>query len=202
MVEISFPRIKSILESLLFVAKRPLTAEELAGVLEVESSIIEKCLQELSIEYENKGLQVINVAHGWEMATRDENADFVKKLLESPIETTLSPQALETLAIISYKQPTTRAEIENIRGVVSDSVIKTLLEKRLIAEVGRSEGVGRPILYGTTTAFLRHFGLKDIADLPPLPEEETEKAQFESGGTLKEEESPKTQSNKEDTKES
>ena len=201
MVEISFPRIKSILESLLFIAKKPLTAEELAGVLEVEPSIIEKCLQELSFEYENKGLQIINVAHGWEIATRDENADFVKKLLESPIETTLSPQALETLAIIAYKQPTTRAEIENIRGVVSDSVIKTLLEKRLIAEVGRSEGVGRPILYGTTTAFLRHFGLKDIADLPPLPEEETEKAQFESGGTLKEEESSKTQSNKEDFKE-
>ncbi|MCX5726756.1 MAG: SMC-Scp complex subunit ScpB, partial [Candidatus Saganbacteria bacterium] len=188
MVEISYPKIKSVLESILFIANRPLRAEEIAGVLEVPPSLIEQCLKELSLEYEGKGIQVINVAHGWEMATRDENALFVKKLLESPIETTLSPQALETLAIIAYKQPATRGEIENIRGVISDGVIKTLVEKRLIEEVGRGDGVGRPILYGTTETFLRHFGLKDLTDLPPLPDKETEKAQFESGGTLAEEE--------------
>lgn len=195
MVEISYPKIKSVLESILFIANRPLKPEEIAGVLEVPPSLIEQCLKELSLEYEGKGIQVINVAHGWEMATRDENALFVKKLLESPIETTLSPQALETLAIISYKQPTTRGEIENIRGVISDGVIKTLMEKRLIEEVGRGDGVGRPILYGTTETFLRHFGLKDLSELPPLPDKETEKAQFESGGTLAEEEAKVVEQN-------
>jgi len=195
LVEISYPKIKSVLESILFIANRPLKPEEIAGVLEVPPSLIEQCLKELSLEYEGKGIQVINVAHGWEMATRDENALFVKKLLESPIETTLSPQALETLAIISYKQPTTRGEIENIRGVISDGVIKTLMEKRLIEEVGRGDGVGRPILYGTTETFLRHFGLKDLSELPPLPDKETEKAQFESGGTLAEEEAKVVEQN-------
>jgi segregation and condensation protein B len=106
------------------------------------------------------------------MVTHSENVDFVDRLLHSPIYTTLSNAALETLAIIAYKQPITRLTVENIRGVNSDGVIQTLLDKKLIIEAGKSDAVGHPILYATTQDFLRHFGLKDLADMSPLPRDE------------------------------
>lgn len=170
MNEVSNPRLKNILESLLFVAKKPLTQEELSGLIGVAPEKIPDVLTELMVEYENKGIQILKVAGGWQMATRAENSEFVNELLNSPIITTLSPAALECLAIIAYKQPVTKLDIENVRGVDSGGVIKTLLEKRLLKEAGRSDAVGRPILYSTTTDFLRHFGLKDLGDLPALPE--------------------------------
>ena len=124
------------------------------------------------MEYSGKGVLISKIAGGFQMVTNSENVKYVDKLLKSPIETTLSQAALEALAIISYKQPVTRIEIDNVRGVASDGVLQTLLEKRLIAEVGRGSGVGRPRLYGTTVEFLRHFGLKEVTDLPPLPTDE------------------------------
>ena len=176
MTEVSFPRIKSILESLLFVSKKPLSVAELSEVIGADNETIKKSIEEVCVEFEVKGIQIIKVAGGYQMRTREENAEYVHRLLHSPLATTLSPAALEALSVIAYKQPATRQMVENIRGVASDGVIKTLLEKRLIAEVGRSDQVGRPILYGTTIEFLRHFGLKDLSDLPPLPEGETEQA--------------------------
>ena len=159
-------RLKNALESLLFVARKPLTLEELEEVTACPREQLSACLEELSAEYLPRGMRIVKVAGGYLMGTRPENAEFVEKLLHGKEETTLSPQSLETLSIIAYKQPVTRAEIERLRGVISDGVIETLLAKKLIRELSRSESVGRPYLYGTTTEFLRHFGLKDLSDLP------------------------------------
>jgi segregation and condensation protein B len=168
-IEISYPRLKSILESLLFITKKPVTIEELQSVIGVDPKLIEKTLYDLLVEYESRGINIVKMAGGYHMVTKQENVDFVDKLIHSPILTTLSNAALETLAIIAYKQPITRLTVENIRGVNSDGVIDTLLEKKFIQETGRGEGLGRPILYGTSVEFLRHFGLKDLGDLSPLP---------------------------------
>lgn len=172
--------IKNILESLLFVARKPLTPEEIAQAMGegVSAEAITTLLEELLRDYEGKGINIIKVAGGYLMGTSPENADYVYNLLHAKVQTTLTQQALETLAIIAYKQPVTRPEMERIRGVNSDGPIDTLLQKKLIQELGRSEAVGRPFLYGTTTEFLRHFGLKDLADLPPLPVSQTEQEQI------------------------
>jgi len=155
---------------MLFVARKPLTLQELEEVTSVPQELLMACLEELVSEYETKGIRLIKVAGGYLMGTNPENSDLVEKILHKKIETTLSHQSLETLSIIAYKQPVTRVEIERLRGVISDGVIETLLSKKLIREIGRSEAVGRPYLYGTTSEFLRHFGLKDLSDLPALPE--------------------------------
>lgn len=186
-IEISYPRLKTILESLLFITKKPVTLEELQAVIGIEKSIIERSIYDLLVEYETRGINIAKIAGGYQMVTKPENASFVDKLIHSPILTTLSNAALETLAIIAYKQPITRLTIENIRGVNSDGVVQTLLEKRLIEETGRSEGLGRPILYATTVEFLRHFGLKDLSDLAPLPMDEM--AAFREGIILPREQS-------------
>lgn len=186
-IEISYPRLKSILESLLFITKKPVTIEELQSVIGVDAKLIEKTLYDLFVEYESRGMNFVKIAGGYHMVTKPENVDYVDKLIHSPILTTLSNAALETLAIIAYKQPITRLTIENIRGVNSDGVVETLLEKRLIQEVGRGEGLGRPILYGTTVDFLRHFGLKDLSDLAPLPADDI--SAFKEGFILPREQS-------------
>jgi len=168
-------RIKNILESLLFVTKRPLTIKELSKILEVPEQNVEEALEALARDLEeDSGLRLIKVAHGYIQGTNPDNSLYVDKLVHSKVEATLSPQSLESLAIIAYKQPITKPGLESIRGVYCDGVIETLLYKKLIEEKGRSESVGRPILYGTTTEFLRHFGLKDIKDLPALPENQKE----------------------------
>jgi len=167
-------RIKGILESLLFVARKPLPPEEILQalseqVLDIAPGEVTAILEGLVAEYRERGINVVKVAGGYLMGTNPANANYVHNLLHAKVQTTLTPQALEVLAIIAYKQPVTRAELERIRGVNSDGPIETLLSKKLIQELGRSEAVGRPYLYGTTTEFLRHFGLKDLSDLPPLP---------------------------------
>jgi segregation and condensation protein B len=167
-------RIKNILESLLLVARKPLSLEEIEKTTSLPAEILSPCLEELINEYQSRGIRLIKVAGGYLMGTNPDNIEFIEKILHAKIETTLSPQALETLAIIAYKQPVTRVEIERLRGVISDGVIETLLAKKLIREVGRSDAVGRPYLYSTTVDFLRHFGLKDLSGLPPLPESVSE----------------------------
>jgi segregation and condensation protein B len=162
-------RIKNILESLLFVASEPLALEELELALDVSREKLEVLLEEMVKERQASGVQIFKVAGGYLMGTNPENAEYVRKIINPREETRLSPQALETLAIIAYKQPVTRVEIERLRGVDSGWVIETLLAKKLVQEVGRSESVGRPYLYATTEEFLKHFGLKDLKDLPPLP---------------------------------
>jgi len=167
--EVNWGQIKTILESILFVARKPLSAEELGEVIGYNPILIKQLLDDLAIEYDSRGVNIVKVAGGYLMGTRHENAEYVHKILHQKVETTLSPQALEVLAIIAYKQPVTRAEIDRIRGVNSDGPIDTLVSKRLVADLGRSEAPGRPFLYGTTKEFLRHFGIDNLETLPPLP---------------------------------
>lgn len=164
--------IKSIIESLLFIAAEPLTLDALKNILQVDKKETEKVVRELIDEYQlrNSGIFIVEVAGGFQMVTNPSSAPWVKKLLATTIPIRLSQQSLETLSIIAYKQPIIKAEIEAIRGVNSDGVVKTLLERRLIRILGRKEVPGRPLLYGTTKEFLQYFGLKDLSELPTLKE--------------------------------
>lgn len=164
----------SILESLLFAAgDEGLSLKQIAEVLEVDDLHASEIIENLKQEYEsneNRGIMIVQLAGTFQLATKKDNADYLKKLVDSPHTSTLSQAALETLAIIAYKQPITRAEIEEIRGVKTERPLNTLMAKALIKEVGRAEGTGRAILYGTTKEFLDYFGLKNLNELPPLPE--------------------------------
>jgi segregation and condensation protein B len=165
--------VRAILEALIFASPQPITARDVGKVLVgVERERWQAALDELRAEYarDGRGLQLVEVAGGWQITTRPEYNDWVRELLDPKTPTRLSIQALETLAVIAYKQPVTLPEIIELRGVKSGGVIKTLLEKRLIRIVGRKEVVGRPMLYGTTKQFLLHFGLKDLAELPKIEE--------------------------------
>jgi segregation and condensation protein B len=164
----------SIVESLLFAAgDEGLSLKQLAEVLEVEEFHATELIEGLSREYlqDNKrGIMIVALAGTYQLATKKQNASYLKKLVDSPHTTTLSQAALETLAIIAYKQPITRTEIEEIRGVKTERPLHTLMSKALIKEVGRAEGTGRAYLYGTSKEFLDYFGLKSIEELPLLPE--------------------------------
>lgn len=164
---------KGIVESLLFAAgDEGLSLKQIALVLEVDEIQAESIIKELVEDYSNssRGITIVELAGTFQLATKKENSDYLKKLVISPSSSGLSQAALETLAIIAYKQPITRAEIEEIRGVKTERPLQTLTAKALIKEVGRAEGTGRAYLYGTTKEFLDYFGLKKIEELPPLPE--------------------------------
>lgn len=164
---------KAIIEGLLFAAgDEGLSLKQIASVLEIEEEQALQIMDQLKVDYNepSRGIQLIELAGVFQLATKKEHAPYLKKLVESPGSSSLSQAALETLAIIAYRQPITRAEIEEIRGVKSDKPLQTLMAKALVKEVGRAEGTGRPILYGTTKEFLDYFGLKTLEELPPLPE--------------------------------
>ncbi|TCN22990.1 SMC-Scp complex subunit ScpB [Mesobacillus foraminis] len=165
---------KGVLESLLFAAgDEGLSLKQIAGVLEMEESEAQELVSALQKDYEddeNRGLVLLLIAGVYQLATRKAHAEYLKRLVESPGTSHLSQAALETLAIIAYKQPITRVEIEEIRGVKTERPIQTLSARALIKEVGRAEGTGRAFLYGTTKEFLDYFGLQSIDELPPLPE--------------------------------
>jgi len=167
-------RAKTILESLLFVAREPLSLSRLEEATELPKDLLASLLEEMIVEFSGRGIRIHKVAGGFLLGTNHENAEYIEKILHPREETRLSPQALETLAIIAYRQPVTRVEIERLRGVDSGWVIDSLVAKKLVCEVGRSDSVGRPYLYSTTEEFLRHFGLKDIPSLPPLPTAEAD----------------------------
>jgi segregation and condensation protein B len=163
--------IKKILEALLFVSERPLDFKDFKDILKSDcpdSSVVKDILNQLQEEYTklDKPYELKFVAGGWTFATKSECSIWIKKLLKEKIVLKLSPSALETLAIVAYKQPITRAEIDEIRGVESSGVIDTLLERKLIKIVGRKEALGKPLLYGTTQDFLKHFGLVHLSELP------------------------------------
>lgn len=164
----------NILESLLFAAgDEGLSLKQIAEVLEVEELKANEIVEELRQEYDQdkkRGIKIVLLANTYQLATKKENAIYLKKLVDSPNTSALSQAALETLAIIAYKQPITRTEIEGIRGVKTERPLQTLMAKALIKEVGRAEGTGRAYLYGTTKEFLDYFGLKNIEELPQLPE--------------------------------
>lgn len=170
---LSRPQLRAILEALIFAADEPLVPKQIAAVLDgVPKDEWQEALREIRADYarEDRGLQIVDVAGGLQITTRPEYNDWIRELIDPKTPTRLSIQALETLAVIAYKQPVTLPEIIELRGIKSGGVLKTLLEKRLIRIVGRKEVVGRPMLYGTTREFLLHFGLKDVSELPAIEE--------------------------------
>ena len=162
--------IKSSIESMLFVSGEPLALRELSNNLELKEKNVEEILSEMANEYEDKsrGIRLISINGAYQLVTKSENSDFVQKLLKKNKKHSLSQASIESLAIIAYKQPITRIDIDEIRGVKSESAIARLIERGLIKDIGRLEVPGRPILYGTTDEFLRQFGLKTIKELPSL----------------------------------
>lgn len=164
------------LEAMLFVAAEPVATAQLATALDVASSVIERGLNELDEALSRRGLRLQRHAGRVQLTTAPQLAELIERFLGLEATTHLSRAALETLAIIAYQQPVTRPQIDSIRGVNSDSMMKSLLHKGLILESGRADGPGRPILYSTTPEFLQHFGLNSILEMPPLakPEEDTD----------------------------
>jgi len=162
------------LETILFVTAEPVPTGQLAAALDVSPSVIERGLNELDESLSARGLRLQRNAGRVQLTTAPELAELIERFLGLDSTTHLSRAALETLSIVAYQQPVTRPQIDAIRGVNSDSMIKSLLNKGLVLESGRAEGPGRPILYSTSPEFLQHFGLNSILEMPPLakPEEE------------------------------
>ena len=161
---------KSALESMLYVWGEPLSIKAASDVLGIEYEQVKELFNELKDEYENdgRGIRIRQINRSFQMVTAAENAIFINRLCTPVKSSKLSQAALEVLAIIAYKQPVTKAEIEAIRGVRADRVVEGLMKRNLVAEKGRSEGIGRPIIYGTTDVFLKQFGFASISELPPF----------------------------------
>ncbi|MDF2876850.1 MAG: scpB [Sporomusa sp.] len=157
------------IEALLFASGQPLPADKIADILHVQTDQVHTLIADMinSMAVEERGLTIVEVAGGYQLCTKPVFSDIVNKLSDIQ-ENKLSTAALETLAIVAFKQPVTKQEIEGIRGVKSDRVVTTLLDRMLIKETGRKEAIGRPILYGTTNEFLQCFGLKNLDDLPAI----------------------------------
>lgn len=178
-----YPKLKSIIEGLLFLSgEEGLSVRQIAEITEQSDGLVGEALEDMKEEWERqeRGIQIVQIAGSYKMATLVEHAPYFERLAYSPSRSSLSQAALETLSIVAYRQPITRVEIEDIRGVKSERAIHTLVSKGLIEEVGRAEAIGRPILYGTTKSFLDYFGLANIKDLP-------EPSQFEDNDNLEEE---------------
>lgn len=180
--------LEAILESLLFVADAPVSLSQLAEVAECDVHKIEAALQSLTESCADRGMRVQRKNNRVQLVTAPQAAAYIERFLGLPLSGKLSAAALETLSIIAYKQPITRPQIEAIRGVSSDGVLRTLISKGLIEEVGRLVTVGHPILFGTTFEFLQYFGLGSLSELPPLD--------LEKNG-----QSPETESQSEEVKE-
>jgi segregation and condensation protein B len=172
-IEIDLP-LSMKLEALLFVAGEPVTTSQLATALDVAASVIERGLNELDDTLSARGLRLQRHAGRVQLTTAPQLAELIERFLGLEATSHLSRAALETLAIIAYQQPVTRPQIDSIRGVNSDSMMKSLLHKGLILESGRADGPGRPILYSTTPEFLQHFGLNSILEMPSLAKPEDE----------------------------
>jgi segregation and condensation protein B len=158
------------LEAVLFAADEPLTTATLAALLDTDRATVERLLESLAADYERRGAGIVlrRIAGGWRLSTHPDAAQVVERFVLSSRHTRLTRAALETLAIVAYKQPVTRHQVASIRGVNSEGVLRTLVDRGLLAEVGRDDGPGRPVLYGTTPEFLERLGLDSVADLPPL----------------------------------
>lgn len=163
---------KAIIEALLFVKEDPIKAERIAAVLDIPAEEVKSLIRELQQDLAGscRGIQVYEAAGGYQIGTLPELAPFLEKMFGEEATGGLSPAAMETLAIVAYKQPVTRIEIESVRGVKCDHVLDNLLKRKLIRINGRKEAPGRPLIYATTIDFLKYFGLKDLHALPPLEE--------------------------------
>ncbi len=165
--------IKSILEAILFAASEPISVKQFQHAMPgINAREVRKVLSELRDEYEqmHRSFHLVEIANGYQICTRPEFSEWIRKFYIQQVRVTLSPSALETLAIVAYKQPVTRSDVSAIRGVNSDSVINALVEKDLVCVSGRKEGAGRSLLFSTTDTFLQQFGLKNPSELPSLEE--------------------------------
>nr|WP_036688185.1 SMC-Scp complex subunit ScpB [Paucisalibacillus globulus] len=165
--------VKAILEGLLFACGDDgISIKELAKIMEISEKAVEHLIEELKYDYEHasRGIIIMESNDVYHLTTKPEHSEYYKRLVEEPQSSRMSQAALETLAIIAYRQPITRSEIDEVRGVKSDRPVQTLIARSLIEEVGRREGVGRPVLFGTSKDFLTYFGLTSIEELPPLPD--------------------------------
>jgi segregation and condensation protein B len=158
------------LEAILFLADEPLSTTVLAQAVEMGRREVESLLQNVAADHVSRGsgIVLVEVAGGWRLMTHPDTAPFVEQFVVSSRHTRLTKASLETLAVVAYKQPVTRHQISSIRGVDSDGVVRALVDRGLVSEVGRDEAPGRPILYGTTPLFLERLGLPSLADLPPI----------------------------------
>lgn len=171
-------QIRAAVEAMLFAAADPVGAEKLAQAAQLPQPSVEQALEELRLWYqrEDSGLCLLHLNTRWQLATKTEWADCVRRLLDARRSTPLGPAAMETLTVIAYNQPVSRAFVEQVRGVDSSSSVSSLLEKGLIEEAGRLDLPGRPVSFRTTDAFLRCFGLSSLAELPPIRGREGEEA--------------------------
>ncbi len=162
--------LKAVIENVLFAADQPVSVGQLQDLFAeiTEKAVLKSALDGLVTEYKSRNLQLMEVAEGYQLMTRRDYSDWVRKFMKLDKTAKLSQPSLDTLAIIAYKQPLTKAEVEGIRGVDSSGVVRTLLEKKIIAPSGRKKVPGRPIMYRTTRKFLEYFGLMDLKDLPTL----------------------------------
>jgi segregation and condensation protein B len=161
---------KSLVEALLFLSGEPITSLSIKGITDMEEPEIKRLMEELIADYRSRdgGVLISEIANGYQMVTNPTYAPWIKKFRGVQSSNRLSLPALETLAIVAYRQPIIKTEIEQVRGVNSDGVIKTLLDRRLIKIMGKKEAPGKPLLYGTTKDFLQYFGLRDLSELPTL----------------------------------
>ncbi|MGG0657756.1 SMC-Scp complex subunit ScpB [Rummeliibacillus pycnus] len=168
-------RLMSKIESLLFIiGEDGLTIHQLSIMIDAKEEEIAEAIQQMKVSYEeqeDRGILIKELAGTFQLISNPEHADLIQKLVENPPSQALSQASLEVLAIVAYKQPITRVEIDDLRGVKSERALHTLNARGLVHEVGRAEGTGRAILYGTTKEFLNYFGMKNINELPELPEE-------------------------------
>jgi len=166
-----YSKFKKHVEALLFASGNPIAISKIAQLIDIPEEHVDLLIGQLIDEMadDNRGLTIVKVAEGYQLCTKPELSEVIKKLAQVQ-DSKLSLAAMETLSIIAFKQPITKLEIESIRGVKIDKVLAKLLERQMIKEVGRKEAIGRPILYGTTDEFLKSFGLNDLKDLPELAE--------------------------------
>lgn len=163
---------RAIIEALIFASSEPITVKNIAEIVQISEHTVKQIITDLMEEYQNskRGIQIHEVANGFQFCTHPECASYLEKLQKIPRNVGLSQASIETLAIIAYKQPITKAEIEALRGVSVESAIATLVDKSLIEEAGRKDSPGRPIMYRTTNQFLKYFGLNTLSELPKIPE--------------------------------
>lgn len=163
-------QLKYAAEAILFAAGEAVELRALASALEQDTRTMHAIMQDLVDDYQNRGIQIIEVGESYQMCTKADYFDSIKKLYQAPKRKVLSTTLLETLAIIAYSQPITKGQIEEIRGVSADHAVNKLVEYGLVDEAGRLDAPGRPILFGTTEEFLRYFGFKNLETMPPMPE--------------------------------
>lgn len=176
-MKVNLEKEAALVEAVLFLESDPMTPEQIAAASELSKDVVTECIELLKEKYalENSGIELSMITGGWTLTPKKDVWDVLKERYGNKNAGKLSRSAMETLSIIAYKQPITRAEIEAIRGVPPDNMIRTLVERQLIHEVGRKDAPGRPTQFGTTKEFLKFFGLNSIADLPQLDEKESER---------------------------